>query len=268
MKTFKSLLVLLLLTVGIAGRAQTTQKEALKALMQTSPIAMNMKLQNGLELLNAKIIKDYDEAKSKELVDKYIKGPYLDDLAEAMLPFFEDKLNVKEMNELTTILQTERGKAYLEHSMKINNIINLEPLRKEIANKVVRGEELTPIQPIDCPNSYKKLFQQYYEKSGQEEIVKSMFDSLDDSMTDELKPIIGKCYNYLLNNIPTIMLNDSYGILTEDDMRFAIELSKNQAWPKYQKAISDLVSSIQELYLSILMNYTVWLQDQGVETTL
>ena len=73
MKTFKSLFVLLLLTVSMAASAQTTMKEAFKAYIGTNPSFTNMSpetMGNALELMNASIMKDYNEAKSKELVDK------------------------------------------------------------------------------------------------------------------------------------------------------------------------------------------------------
>lgn len=240
--------------------------------METNPSVSNMNpetMRSALELMNAGIMKNFEEAKSKELVDKYLKGSFMDDMVDALLPFMEEKLNVNEVKELTAIMQTERGKSYQEHSAKVNeNMGKFQQMGVEIAQKVIGGEEPTAVQPIDCPDSYKQLFEQYYKASGQEGLLKSMFEGLNDSMTDEQKPKMEKVMNYLSSNLCTMLLNESYGSLTEDDMRFGIELGQTPAWQNQMEAVSSIMSNAQEVGMSIVMKYLTWLQDQGVETNM
>lgn len=272
MKEFKSLLILLLLTCSMAATAQTTMKEAFKAYMQANPSATNFSpeiLRNALEMMNAGLIKNYDETKSKQLVDNYLKEKFTDDAVDAMLPYMEEKLKVEEVNELTAKLSTDKGKSFVEHWSKINgNTSKFEQLGKEMAEKVLANEEPTPIQPIKCPGSYKKLFQQFYEIAGQKDFLSSMFDGLSDSFTEEQENMMTKIKNYLSDNLNTMMLNESYGIMTEEDLKYGIELSKTQAWQNQMKFTSYTMSHAQEMGMSILMKYVSWLQEKGVETNM
>ena len=270
MKTFKSLFVLLLLTVSMAASAQTTMKEAFKAYIETNPSFTNMSpeaMGGALELMNASIMKDYNEAKSKELVDKYLKDSFTDDLVDALLPFMEEHLKIEEIKELTAKLSTDKGKAFQEHWGKINGTgSKFEQMGMEIAQKVMSGEEPTPVEAISCPKSYMKLFQQFYNESGQGELLISMFDGLSESLTGEQKTMMGKVKGYLSENLCTMLLNESYGILTEEDMKFGMELAKTQAWKNQMKAAGSLMSHAQEMGMNVVMSYLTWLQDQGVET--
>ena len=143
MKEFKSLLILLLLTCSMAATAQTTMKEAFKAYMQANPSATNFSpeiLRNALEMMNAGLIKNYDETKSKQLVDNYLKEKFTDDAVDAMLPYMEEKLKVEEVNELTAKLSTDKGKSFVEHWSKINgNTSKFEQLGKEMAENDDEG---------------------------------------------------------------------------------------------------------------------------------
>ena len=164
MRKFKSLFILLLLTVSMAATAQTTFKEAFKAYLETNPSFTNLSpenMRNVLEMMNSGLMKDYDEAKSTELVNNYLKGPFVENMVDVMLPYFENKISVDELKELTAILQTEKGKAYQQHSAKINEAYDkFEKIGADIASQFLSGQEPAPIQSINCPESYKKLFQQ------------------------------------------------------------------------------------------------------------
>lgn len=272
MKTIKSFFVLLLLTVSMAATAQTTLKEALKAFIQTNPSASTMSpesMRKALQLMNVSVIKDYNEAKSEQLIESYLKEQFWDDMIDAMLPFVEDKLVLSELNELTAMMSTEKGKSFQEHWGKINgDVSKFEKLGVEIASKVASGEEIVPLQAIDCPDKYKQLFQEFYKLSGQEDLLNSMFDGLGKNFNNEQKTLMENVKNYLSNNMCTMLLNESYGILTEDDIQFGIELGKTQGWQNQMKAVSSMMTNSQELGMSIVMSYVAWLQDQGVETNM
>lgn len=271
MKTLKSLFVLLLLTVSMAASAQTTMKEAFKAYLQANPSASNMNpktMRMALELMNKSLIKNYDEAQSEELIEKYLNGPFWDDAIDAMLPIIENKINVNEVNELTTKLKSKKGKAFVEHWTQINEDGNFEQMGIDLASKMLSGEELTPVKPITCPAKYKKLFMDFYKASGQEELLTPMFDAYSGSFNSEQMSLMNQMKDYLIINFPTIFLNKSYGVLTEDDMKFGIELYNTQAWQNMKNAMKEVMSNPQETGMAIVMNYVLWLQDQGVDTNL
>ena len=273
MKTQKSLIVLLLLTVSMAASAQTTLKEAFKAYMQTNPSASTMDTETiklALGLMNIAVLEDYDEATSEQLIDKYIKESFEDDLIDVMLPIIEDKVNVKELNELTAMFKTTRGKSYEEHWAKVSDSSQLEQLGDDAMDKISDGLEPTPIEPISCPAKYKNLFMQFYKEIGQDEILiqtcEALGNTFGDAFGDDQKPMMDKYSCYLLDNYPTMLLNESYGTMTEDDLKFGIELGKTQAWKNQVKAMTSILPQAKEMGMSIAIKYISWLQDQGVET--
>lgn len=269
MKSLKSLFILLLLTVSMGATAQTTLKEAFKAFLKANPSGTTMNpetMRNAFELMNSGIIKDYDKEKSVQLIDKYLKEEFWNDAIDGMLPFIEDKLNVDEVNELTAKLLTKEGSSYQEHWSKINANANFEKIGSDLANNIIGGEDPAPIQPIDCPAEYKQLFEQFFKESGNEKLFTSMFDGLSSSTTGEQSTMMDKVKTYIMDNASTLILNESYGTLTEDDMRFGLELFKSQAYQNQMKAMSSIMSNAQELGMSIVMKYLTWLQGQGVET--
>ncbi|MBO4822587.1 MAG: hypothetical protein J5548_14115 [Prevotella sp.] len=272
MKTFKSLFILLLLSVSMAATAQTTMKEAFKAYIKTNPSFTNMSpetMGNALEAMNLGLMKNYEEAKSKELVNKYLEESFMDDLVDAMLPFMEEYVSVDEIKELTDIFSSGQGKTFQEHWGKINGTgSKFEQLGIEIAQKVMSGEEPTPVQAVTCPESYKNLFQQFYKESGQEGLLTSAFNGLTESFSDDQKSMMEKIKGYLSSNLCTVLLNESYGILTEEDMKFGLELGKKQAWQDVMKGAASLMSHSQEMGMNVVMNYVTWLQDQGVDTNM
>ena len=77
-----------------------------------------------------------------------------------------------------------------------------------------------------------------------------------------------KIKGYLSSNLCTVLLNESYGILTEEDMKFGLELGKKQAWQDVMKGAASLMSHSQEMGMNVVMNYVTWLQDQGVDTNM
>ena len=88
---------------------------------------------------------------------------------------------------------------------------------------------------------------------GQKDFLSSMFDGLSDSFTEEQENMMTKIKNYLSDNLNTMMLNESYGIMTEEDLKYGIELSKTQAWQSQMKFTSYTMSHAQEMGMSILM---------------
>ena len=94
-----------------------------------------------------------------------------------------------------------------------------------------------------------------------------LFDSLaGPSLNDAQKEIIEKVKNYFNVNMPNLYLNESYGIMTEDDLKFGRQHYKSTAWKNEMKAMKEAMGNAQEMGMSVVMSYLKWLKEQGVDT--
>ena len=272
MKTIRTIITLALLVICTMAQSQTTYKEAFKAMVEASPSAMNSlspeKMETAIEGINKMALKNYTSAESERLVKKYVKEKFMDDLIESIIPYLENNVSVAELNELTAAMLTPQGKNFQEHQTIVNSKTNeFETLGANIAEAVMSGEETKNIQPIECPNSYKKLFEEYYAESGLSESVLPMLDvyaKLGDT-TPSQKEAFEKMKHYFADNLPTIYLNASYGVFTEDDLKFGIKLYRSTAWKNEMKAVKDMMTHVQEFGMNFLMSYLLWLNEQGVD---
>ena len=273
MKSYKSILVILLLSTSMVVEAQTTLREAFKAFIEACPSAMNRTpetMGTALKQMNAGVITNYDPEKSDQLVEKYLNEKFYDQMTEAMLPYLEKNITVDDLKYLTEQMLTPAGKVFQEHQTILNAKANqFEKMGQDAAMKVVAGETPTPIQPVECPESYKQLFDQYYAESKLTDAMKPFFDSMAGTLLNESqKAVMEKMKNYFTDNLPICYLNASYGIMTEDDLRFGTQLYKTDAWKNEMKAMKGAMSHAQELGMSVVMGYLGWLKTQGVETTM
>ena len=63
----------------------------------------------------------------------------------------------------------------------------------------------------------------------------------------------------------TIYLNMSYGIMTTDDLKFGIKMFQTDAWKHIMQSQNKLMSDAQNLGMTIMTSYVLWLTGQDVE---
>ena len=272
MKSLKSILAILFFAISMVANAQTTLKEAMKAFIEACP-STNMSpeaMGTALKQLNISVIKDYDPEKADQLVEKYLNNKYIDHVVDAMLPYLEKYVTVESLKELTGQMLTPEGKAFQAHQAIINSNLNhFEQIGQDVATKIVAGKTPAPIEPVACPDSYKQIFSQYFEESDLMDSMAPLFDSMASGhLNDTQKENMDKMKKYFTENMSTLYLNESYGKMTEDDLRFGTKLYKSKAWKNQMKAMKEAMGNAQEMGMGIVMNYLDWLKGQGVETNL
>lgn len=273
MNKFRVLIVMMMFAAAFSATAQTTHREAFKAFIKACPSATNLSpdaMTKALQALNQSVLKNYDATKSDQLINNYIKEKFWDDMLDAMMPYVEKNVTVAEINQLTELMTTNEGKIFQEHQAKMNSDLSrFEQMGMEMAQKILAGETPDPIKPVDCPESYKKLYYQFYEESSMSDSFLAIFDNIAGSgMTDEQQAKMNQMKDYMAKSMPTLYLNESYGIMTMDDLKFGLKVYKTTAWKNEMKVVKDISSHAQEMGMGVMMNYITWLQSQGVETNI
>ena len=270
MRIISKLTVLLLLAIVMPASAQSTFREAFTNFQKVNPsntMLSGNTMRNALSNLNKSLLKNYDEEISNKLLDEYINERLFDDVVDATMEYFEGKVTTEELNELTSLLNTPKGSAFRAHTMDINKRMeNFEQIGVDAMMAITQGntpEKITEKPGI--PKKYKKLFNEYYASSNTNETLSSLIQSLS-SLTEsnpEGKKWFDQFQTYLNENMPTLYLNEFYGTMTVDDLKFGNKLNNTQAWKNFNKGAKDMISHSTELGMSIVTNYLTWLSNQG-----
>lgn len=269
MKTMKKVLfTMVLLATTIAAQAQNNYHDALKAYVKSCPsalVGMDEKMGEALKLMNNEIIEDYNGTTSEQLVNKYMKEQFFDDMIDkVMIPVVEKNATIAEIKELTAAMSTPAGRTFQEHQKKLNSQSKvIEELSMEVMQAIMAGDTPKPVAvKSGIPQSYVNLYNQYFKVSGLQSMVGQMANMFGDKKDT---PEVKKFTKFMEDNVQTIYLNQSYGIMTTDDLKFGTKLNKTEAWKHMMKSSTDMMQDPQSLGMGIVMAYISWLQEQGVK---
>ena len=67
------------------------------------------------------------------------------------------------------------------------------------------------------------------------------------------------------DNHRTLQLNKSYGNMTDDDLKFGLELFQTPAWKNQIKAMKEVMNHPGEFSMVFTRKYLNWLKKQGIE---
>ena len=107
------------------------------------------------------------------------------------------------------------------------------------------------------------LFDQYFNIFTM--MFEGMSDEMKDAMSDEMKDMQKRfdgMKNWMTANIPTIALNNAYGIFTEDDLDF---VAKTQTLDT-RKLIGLLPMNpgdMMSMGIGVMKDYIEWMDDHG-----
>lgn len=264
----KVLFTVILLATTFAAQAQNNYHDAMKAYMKACPsalVGMDEKMGEALKLVNQNLIKDYNGMTSEQLVNKYMKDQFIDDmLTEMMIPVVEKNATIAEIKELTAAMSTPAGRTYQEHQKKLNSQNKvIEELCMEVMQDIMAGNSPKPVAvKSGIPQSYVNLYGQFFKLSELQSTIAPMANAFGDKKdTPEVKKFI----KFMDDNVQTIYLNLSYGIMTTNDLKFGTKLYKTEAWKHMMKTTTDMMQDPQSTALKIVLAYMRWLEAQGVK---
>ena len=267
----KVLFTLVLLATTFVAQAQNNYHDALKAYMKACPsafVGMDEKMGEALKLVNEQLITDYNGMTSEQLVNKYLKEQFFDDMIDkALIPVVEKNATIAEINELTAAMSTPAGRTFQEHQKQMNSQNKvIEELCMDVMQDIIEGKNPKPVAvKSGIPQSYVNLYNQYFKVSGLQSMVGQMANMFGDKKDT---PEVKKFTKFMEDNVQTIYLNQSYGIMTTDDLKFGTKLCQTEAWKHMMKSSTDMMQDPQSLGMGIVMAYISWLQEQGVKLNL
>ena len=289
MKKTRLLIALLVMLVAASGYAQDSYREAVKEYM-----AVNSKeaLNNYWNRMDSVFKADNTywfesgDVDLNQLTERYFKEGIMDYMTDFMCAKTKE-LGVTEagLREYISLMSTPEGQTYKEHMAQwveaikrdttvLNGQDSLDSL------KIMAGEYPDPIQVkagidpgyvekynkvlgADMAKYTQGLFDQYFNIFTM--MFEGMSDEMKDAMSDEMKDMQKRfdgMKNWMTANIPTIALNNAYGIFTEDDLDF---VAKTQTL-EIHKLIGLLPMNPGEMMSmgqGIMKKYIEWMEDHG-----
>ena len=288
MKKSRLLIAVLVMLVAASGYAQDSYREAVKEYMA---VTAKEALINYGNTMDSVLKEDYiywfesGDVDLNQLTERYFKEGIMDYMTDFMCAKTKE-LGVTEagLREFVSLMSTPEGQTYKEHMAQWVEAVKrdttafngLEPLD----SKIMAGEYPDPI-PVkagidpgyiekynkvlgaDMAKYMQGLFDQYFNIFTM--IFGGMSDEMKEAMSDEMKDMQKRfdgMKNWMTANIPTIALNNAYGIFTEDDLDF---VAKTQTLDT-RKLIGLLPMNpgdMMSMGNGVMKNYIEWMEAHG-----
>ena len=289
MKKSRLLIAVLAMLVAASGYAQDSYREAVKEyLAVTSQEALNdyWNMMDSVLKADNTFWFESGNVDLNQLTERYFKEGIMDYMTDFMCAKIKE-LGVTEagLREYISLISTPEGQTYKEHMAQwveaikrdttaLNSLSNLDSL------KIMAGEYPDPIQVkagidpgyvdkynkvmgADMAKYMQGLFDQYFNFFTM--MFGGMSDEMSDEMKDEMKDMQKRfdgMKNWMTANIPTLALNNAYGIFTEDDLDF---VAKTQTLDT-RKLIGLLPMNPGEMMSmgqGVMKNYIEWMENHG-----
>ena len=268
------LFVMMLLTAAIAHAQQDNYVTALRAYLQSRPSVMTNfdrdKMISSLAPFNNQALLGYDPEKLQAIVQKYREEQFYDDFLEAMfLPSYKLHVSIGELEQLTSMMQSPEGQQYESHIILVREKVEENPneLRAFMANSINAVRTGRVAQDVkkrkDIPKKYAKLFYENMDTASINEMLSPLFNVLSShEADDEHKKMTEAIFQHLTRNMGTLMLNLSYGTLTEEDLLFQGRLQQTEAMQHVTAAQKHIMGNILQSAQAWMLKYGEWLIKQ------
>ena len=278
MKKSRLLIAVLVMLVAVSSYAQDSYREAVKEYIAINSQGAKDAYLNWMD----SVYKSHNtfwfecgDVDLNQLTERYFKEGFVDYMADFMGAKIKE-LGVTEagLRELMSLMSTPEGQTYKEHMAQCVEAIKRDTTALDGLDslKIMAGEDPDPIQikaGIDpgYVEKYKKVLEADMAKymQGLLDQYFSLFTMIFQQMPDEMKDMQNKLdgvKNWMTANLPTMMLNNAYGIITEDDLDFVAKLQTLDT----HKLIGllpmnpgDMMSTGQ----GAMKNYIEWMEDHG-----
>ena len=267
-----SILFSLLFVMAIAMHGQGTFHDAVMDYIKACPsstVSVNSSMKNALQMVNKELMKNYDEQRSDALVQKYLDGPFLDNMTDNLLvPMFQKHATIEDLQYLTMKYRTNAGQVFQTHQAKMNTegIGLVQQKCGDAIKQILAGQPPQKEQPRnDIPQAYQKLYYQFYDASKLDDAIDPILTTLSQNVGAGKEDIVAEFKNYVSANMKTIYLNMSYDYMTTDDLNFGLTVFGSDAHQHSMAALNEMPKMAQTGGMALIMAYLDWLKEQGVE---
>ena len=250
--------------------AQESYEDVLTTYLATNPSgdfsSANL-LKPSLYAINQRALKDFTKKKSDELVNTYLSQQWKKDVISGLKKIYEKHVSIDELKELTTLLSSKEGKSFLQKNEQLTDMTfkDASQLTENFYKAFVAHKKPKAVQ-IDksCPIDYAELFDAFYEAFNFQELFEMGMNISkgkgNDSNEDSL--VTKKCIEYVLTNMKNMTLNNSYKLISKEELLLGTQIGQTTGWKHQLAAINEMTENPQFLGKYILERYINWLSKQ------
>ena len=276
MKKTRLLMMLLALLLTASSNAQDSYREAVKDYWSfTVKDQMTNQMDSALKSSNSLWFESAD-LDLDQLTDRYLDERLMDYMTDFILPKIKE-LGVSEaaLRENMALRSSPAGMTYAEHYQRLSEVLKGEivSIMRQDSLKIMNGDTSNPVQikaGIDA--GYVEKFKEILD----DEMINSLMGSFDQYanvaamiMKDNPEEL-SKIQNMLTSmkvwmtaNAQAIVINNAYGIITEEDLDFAAKLKALDTY-KLMSLLPIMGGDMMSMGYGIIMDYIKWMEDHGV----
>ena len=280
MKKTRLFVALLVMLVAASGYAQDSYRQAVKDYMAIySQKAMESYL-NQMDSTFKSHNTYYFESGDvdlNQLTERYFKEGFMDYMTDFMCAKSKE-LGVTEagLRELISLMSTPEGQTYNEHSAQWFEAIKRDTTVFDGLDtlKIMAGEDPDPIQiKAGIDPGYVEKYNKVLEADLVKQYLQGCFDQYFNiftmifrEMPDEMKDVqnkLDRVKNWMITNLPTMALNNAYGIITEDDLDFLAKLQTLDTTHQLLGLLPMNPGDLMTIGQGAMKNYIEWMENHG-----
>lgn len=197
---------------------------------------------------------------NEQLAKRYSEEQFPTDIAAIMSVKLREQVSIKDINELSELLESPEGKLAVTHSNEMAKEENMTDMLAQIQSDItdiMQGKKPKPMK-VTASEERKKLFHGYYQGT-MAKIMEPMINLYfpEDNGTQEYK----QAKEYMMNNMENLLMSVSDGIMTDDDLRFFNKLSQRPQFKKMTDGIREIMSDPQSLGTQLVMKIASWMEE-------
>lgn len=266
------------LLVAFSSYAQDSYREAVKDYCSLSVKDQIAQLTNRMDI-SFKSCNEYwferGDLDLNQLTDRYLDERFMDYMTDFILPKMKELcVSEADLRENIALRSSPAGKTYTEHLQELSGVLKGEmiSIMMEDSLKIVNGDTSNPVQidaGIDAAyvEKYKKImdddmvnivtagFDQYAN------IAEMIINDNPDELT-KIQNTLTSLKAWMIANAPAIVINNAYGIITEEDLDFVAEL-KALGTHKLMLLLPLTTVDMTPMGNGIIMDYIKWMEDHG-----
>ena len=269
MKKSRLLITLLCLTVAAVGFAQDSYREAIKEYSLLS--GADEQLTKSYTKINNLLFKATDDVDLDELTATFVREnqDQMVDITEPLMR--ENNVTESDLREVCALLSSPEGQSYTTHQNELMEVFPKAYMEMffdpAMVDRMMSLEETGTAEnlPVDpkIDSVYAAKFFQLNEDSHFVDRFKERLSSMGMDDIAGNKALL----NWLSENVLTVMLNSSYGLVTPEDLDFGIKMYSNESCRKILDVSQMNEESLRSAGVEMIEKYKAWMEAHGAQAT-
>ena len=213
-----------------------------------------------------------DKAQAK--TQEYLANQFETDFMSLVSPYYKATMSVEDIRYLLERCNTPEGKTAVEHCAVLNSAegqAQIQGMIMPVMMNALQGLPYERIESADCPESYRAKCNEYLRAVGSvDDLIEGLFAAFgemrkqfagQDEQLEEFNAMMTNLKMFMVENVPVIYLNMSYGTIAEADFDFYIDLYTSPAGKNCLAGGKALAKDVMNFSMQLVQNFSDWLQE-------